>query len=145
MRAKIIESIEQAKSQRARQQSWSTQNFGLGQVPIRDYTFMLSSEQQFALKQIKTKLKTLQTSLQKIFDKTSVEVGTATSLEVQGEGLVVIELSLYGDLASLFRYGDVPLSTLEKIKGCLEENGLAWLFEEEQVELEQQGSYHDLF
>ena len=144
MRQIVTDAITQTQKQSYKQHSWSENEI---EVPVvgKDYTVMLSMEQRQALKQMHLKLEKLISELQSGLQKSSIEVGTSTSITIRSQGLIVIEFSLYGDLASVFTYGDVQKTALITVDQVLQKNNLFRLLEEEQLELEKQGIYHDLF
>ncbi|MDM8529022.1 hypothetical protein QUF58_12555 [Anaerolineales bacterium HSG24] len=144
MRQIVVEAVAQITNQFHKKQPWSNNEI---ETPVigKDYSFKLSQEQYRALKQMKTKLEQLIPDLQEQLPKYSIEVGTSTSITIRDQSLIVIELSLYGNLAAVFTYGNVRQATLAKINEVLQKNTLFQLLEEERLELEKQGIYQDLF
>ncbi len=116
--------------------------------PAGDYAFLLSTQQKHNLEQLSQRLSQLQTCLQLSFPSTPIHIGTATSLEIYWEtpkAQVVIELSLHGNLVTVFMYGEVPAIALPQIDGCLHTIGLIRLSDEKRRQLEDQGLYHEIF
>ncbi len=148
MRQKIVKALEQAKNGPKDQKDWANQNVGLGEIAPGNYSSRLSETQKSKLEQIYQKLKRLKSCLQLSLDTALIDLGTSTSLEIQwavSKSQVVIELSLYGPLATVFEYGEIPESALQHIDKCLRANDLTRLSDEEKEQLENQGVYHELF
>jgi hypothetical protein len=148
MRYEVVEALEQAKNARNVHEARDRYVARPGDLSPGDYSPSLSKGQQIKLDQLYRTLESLRSCLLASLAAGSIDMGTSTSLEISWQApelQVVIELSLYGRLAAVFSYGEIPENSLEEIDSCLKAHNLIRLSDEEKEALETQSLYHQLF
>lgn len=153
MREEIIRSLERARSHRDQWRLWQqqhAQSTSVGQssdFPPAHHP--LTQERNKKLDQMMAHFEQLKACIEQMLGSSSVHIGTSTSLEIDTDSSmhnqVVIELTVEGSLAAVFVYGSVSNDILHRIHQCIQVSGLIQLSHDEIHELEQSGSYHELF
>jgi hypothetical protein len=136
MRKEILEIIEKNKSD-ANQLDLIEESYPIVTEEDKHNWELMAKKQEMLIASIQSHLTTA-----------SIHVGTSTSIEIEWTEPtveIVIELSLEGNLASMFSYGDVSQETLNYIDKCLQSNNLLRLLDEEIVQLENEGMYRQIF
>ncbi len=149
MRSEIIKALDYTNQIRERQYSGPKLEFGPGEVPAGDYSYLLTSEKKENLDKAEQYYHKLVACLKASSDFTHIYPGGTTFLELHWDDnpqeQVIIELSLYGPLAAVFVYGTIPEKYLQDVHSCLDSCGLVSLTKDEIGELEERGAYHSLF
>jgi len=136
MRKEIAEIIEKVKNRNDQPESPN------GSPSI------LSETEQANIARMVTKQETLIAAMQSSLPATLVQVGTATSIDIEwldSSIEIVIELSLEENLVAVFTYGDVSSKPLADIDSCLLSNNLLKLSDNEISMLEKVGLYRRIF
>lgn len=146
MRREIAQALEIAaleKREQLQEPLEQNQEFAPG-----DYSHQLSSQQAFRLKESESMLGKLMQILKNRVSSSIVDIGTSTSLEIRSkewEGNIVIELSMYAPLVAVFIYGSIAPSIINVVSECIADCSLLELTSEEIAQLEEQGTYHEIF
>lgn len=155
MRREIGEALAQAEGEREHTEQWLKQHgwwplrtVDLAELPAGDYSFLFTEEHRNHLVEMQQHRDQLQSCLYPVLDARDIYVGKPNSLVIEWgdmEAEVVIELSLFGDLAAVFMYGDVPRSALRRIDEHLAACGLLRITDDEIEELQDMGVLYHIF
>lgn len=146
MRREIMQALEVATLEKREQLQEPLEQEG-GLVP-GDYSHTLSSQQAFRIKETQSSLSKLMQCLSACVSPSIVNIGTATSLEMQSkewEGNIIIELSVYAPLVAVFVYGSIEPPIINAVSQCITNCDLLELTPEEIDQLEERQIYHEIF
>ncbi|OQY47676.1 MAG: hypothetical protein B6242_04465 [Anaerolineaceae bacterium 4572_78] len=146
MRKQVIKMIKEI--QQKEHQTKPTKHISFKEILAGNYVYVPSNKEKKNWEYIEKTQNVLITSLQNLFNTALVHVGTSTSIEIEWKDKkwqVIIELSLNGNLASVFKYGNVSQKALSHVDKHLQDNNLLKLLDDEITELENQGIYHKIF
>ena len=146
MRKEVIKMIKEI--QQKEHQTKPTKHISFKEILAGNYVYVPSNKEKKNWEYIEKTQNVLITSLQNLFNTALVHVGTSTSIEIEWKDKkwqVIIELSLNGNLASVFKYGNVSQKALSHVDKHLQDNNLLKLLDDEITELENQGIYHKIF
>src|SRR5258706_16277174 len=126
MRSAILQAIDFAHHVRGANQGWESSQASSVQIPPGDYASMLSDKQKGNLERVYKAIDSLMNCI-KMEQIVSVKPAKTNSLEIymrQSSDYIVVELSIYGPLASIFKYGFVSDDVIRKIEECLSTVGV---------------------
>lgn len=155
MRHEIVEALAQAQLEREHTEQWLKQQgwwplrtVDMTELPPGDYSFLFSHEHRNHLEIVRQHWGQLHACLQPILQAHDMYAGKPNTLVIEWgdlEAEIVIELSLFGNLATVFAYGAVPPGALRKIDEAIAGCGLLRLTDDEIDQLQEMGVLYHIF
>ncbi|OQY48575.1 MAG: hypothetical protein B6242_01940 [Anaerolineaceae bacterium 4572_78] len=147
MRQEIMHALEIAKRENKQLYKNVVKKYHTASMPHTDDSYLLSQAQKHNLAQSDKRLEFMQQKLHKVLQK-QVYIAGANSLEITWDtpkSQIIIEFSIYGQLASVFVYGNIPQIVHEQLDNFLINCHVLCLSNEERECLEKENKYYDLF
>lgn len=154
MRAEIDGFLEQVRARRKQMEIWGEQNaqpddsqaYAFRSIP-EDHPLQIELTRQFNI--MVDNCDRLKACIEMLPNILSIHISSTTSLEVHTnaaiESEIIIDFSIGGPFIDVSVYGIVTDATLQLSAGCIQACGLVQITDDERQELEEMGSYHDLF